>query len=296
MSNRAKQLLFVITLPIIFLSYYYLHFENWYTNAIPPESLQTLEWDLPPLSNIEKAKLNDILNQTFQYLDEGGQSYVYVSADNEYVLKFFKFHRFQTQWFIPYIPNLPTFSSYKENHITRRRERLNAVYTGHLIAYIFHQEESGLQFVQLIPSHKEQSLTVINKQGHKQIIDLGKVAYVVQKKGEMLSTIFSRLLDNDELDAVKGKIVQTLALYRSEYLKGLYDTDHGVMHNIGFVGEQPIHLDVGNFVKDSNFKLSAFYKNDLIKVANKIVVWVEKNYPQYHKEIAAIVKEELYHL
>lgn len=48
------------------------------------------KWDMLSLSNLEKERVNQILAQKFSYLGKGCQSYVFLSEDGEYVLKFVK--------------------------------------------------------------------------------------------------------------------------------------------------------------------------------------------------------------
>ena len=55
-------------------------------------------------------------------------------------------------------------------------------------------------------------------------------------------------------------------MYISEYKKGIYDRDHGVMHNTGFVEDYPFHLDVGKFSKEESMRQVKFYKKDLERI------------------------------
>lgn len=251
------------------------------------------EWTTPQLSPKEQEELSAVLNQPFTYTGEGGQSYVFSSSDQKYVLKLFKFNRFRPSWIVAMLPGGTLFSPYRENHIEKREKKLKTVFTGHQLAYDLLRNESGLYFIQLSPSLNERKISIVDKIGLKRTIDLGRLVYVIQEKGETLSTVLKSLLDEGQVELVKIRIGQVIDLYHSEYLKGIYDIDHGVMHNIGFVGSKPIHLDVGKFIQDENIKNLEFYQQDRMKIAAKIRLWIEKNYPQYHEELAQAIEEKL---
>jgi hypothetical protein len=273
---------------ILFFGSTYFNANNWHLNLKPPENLRHyISEEISFVSDTESRKLREILSQPFHYLDEGGQSYVFVSEDNQYILKLFKYHRFRTPWFISYLPDASVFSNFKQNYIDRREKKLRAVLKGHQIAYSLNRENSGLYFVQLIPSRSNSKVVILESNGGKRNVDLGKTSFVLQAKGEIVSEVFYRLLSAKDVDTVKQKCRQILDLYKSEYLKGIYDTDHGVMHNIGFVNDKPLHIDVGNFVEVDEMKDDPhFWSKDLEKVARKMQEWVEKNFPEYSQEIS----------
>ena len=63
------------------------------TSSLPfDESLETR-----PLNEEEKTLVDLILDQKFTYLGKGCQSYVFLSEDQQYVLKFFKYQRYKPQ-------------------------------------------------------------------------------------------------------------------------------------------------------------------------------------------------------
>lgn len=241
----------------------------------------------------KRAALSIILSQPFHYLGEGGQSYVFSSADQRYVLKLLKFKRLQPSWLVSHLPNISLLSNYRNKHIARKKQKLKSFFLGHTLAYDLHRQESGLILMQLYPSHVSQPVILIDKLGLQRKIDLENMVYVVQEKGETLRRVFSQLLNQGDLQAVKTRIGQVFDLYLSEYHKGIYDLDHGVMHNIGFVDDKPIHLDIGKFIYDERIKQLNEYQHDLIKVAGKIKVWIHKHYPQYDQELTEDIEGKL---
>ncbi|WP_068469527.1 hypothetical protein [Candidatus Protochlamydia phocaeensis] len=250
------------------------------------------EWAVTALDNASQAKLNAILNQPFSYLGEGGQSIVFVSEDHRYVLKLFKFRRFRPSLFVHLLPD-SLFHSYRQKHQAKREQKLFLAFSGHKLAYENHRQESGLVFIQLNPSPIEQRVSLTDKWGFTRSIDLEKTSYVIQEKGDMLSEALSRLLDQGDLATAQKRIQQLFDLYLSEYKKGIYDIDHGVMHNIGCVGDHLIHLDVGKMVRDERMTHPAFYKEDLGKIALKVKAWLHRHYPRYEDQLSQEIEERL---
>src|SRR5271163_4346243 len=86
-----------------------------------------------------------------------------------------------------------------------------------------------------------------------------------------------------------------LEMYISEYKKGIFDHDHGVLHNTGFVGNRPFHLDVGKLNKDDRIQQPDIYKKDLEHIVWKMDVWVKASYPHYYHEISDFLAGEYQH-
>ncbi len=250
------------------------------------------EWEITPLSDNEQVVLDNILNQKFSYLGEGGQSYIFASADQKYVLKLFKYKRFRPAWFINFLPDA-LFSDFRKHHIKSRAKKLTTVFDGHHVAYEKNKEGSALIFVQLNAPHIPKSVTLTDKLGFEMQVDLGETAYVLQQKGEMLRLVFPRLIKNGQIDLVKERIGQIFQMYLSEYNKGIYDDDHGVMQNFGFIEDKPFHLDVGKFKIDDNYKKSEIHEADLLKVSERMRLWFRKYYPEIYEEVTSDIEEKL---
>lgn len=251
------------------------------------------EWEIPALSEKDQLSLDNILKQKFHYVGKGAQSYVFASDDQLYVIKFFKFKHLRPAWFVDILPDISPFSAYKQKVAARKHRKLYGVFSGYKLAYDVDKDNSGLIFIQLNPSKKHQEITLIDKIGLKRTVDLGEVVYIVQQKGVTLRTALGELLDKGDISTAKSRIGQIFDLYISEYSKGIYDHDHGVMQNAGFVGDRPIHLDVGKLNKDDRMRQPEIYRPDLLKVAAKMKVWLEANYPKQAPEIVKDIEFKL---
>lgn len=244
-------------------------------------SMDTITMELPPISAVdipaltsnEHQQVLEILSQPYTYLGMGNQSFAFESADHQYVLKFFKFAHLK--------PN----EKDADTAIARSKQRrIDRIFNSHQLAYELNKDNAGLIYLQLRPDeHFQQVVDVTDRWGHKQQVDLSKVVFVLQRKTTPARTEISKLLDKGDVETAKKRFQAMIDLHLSEYSRGIYDQDHNVMHNTGFIGEKAIRFDVGKMARKEEMKTN--YHHDLERVRNRIDKWLKKYYPQYHDEI-----------
>lgn len=252
------------------------------------------EWEIPQISPEDEQQLDTILNQKFYYIGKGAQSYAFGSADQKYVLKFFKFKHLKPSLFLQILPAFPPFNHYSSKQIKRKEKKLAAVFNGYRLAYGKDKEESGLIYIHLNPSttlHKK--AVVVDKIGIERTIDLDPIVFIIQRKGVTTRAVLTEALNKGDLALAQKRIRQIFDLYLSEYQKGLYDHDHGVTHNTGFIGDKPIHLDVGKLNYDERIKQLEYYKEDLLLVTERLKHWLKSNYPKEYPSLAQNIEEKL---
>lgn len=251
------------------------------------------EWEIPPLSVDEENELHTILSQKFYYLGKGSQSYVFSSEDDKYVIKFFKFKHLKPSLFLNMLPPVFPFANYKKKQTSRKERKLNGVFQGYHLAYSIHKEEAGLIFIHLNKTdHLNKVVTLIDKVGMTHEIPLKDHVFVLQKKGKTLRAVLTECFKQKNLGVAKVRIRQIIDLYVSEYQKGAYDHDHGVMQNTGFIDSTPIHLDIGKFAPEEKMKTAEIYRKDLDIVYDKITLWMQKNFPEYTEELIQDMHEK----
>lgn len=292
---KTKVGIILLSCLLVFLSarVYYRLTDDFRMSNISYDIPHRKDWEVSALSSENSNELIRILDQKFTYLGKGAQSYVFTSEDNKYVIKFFKFKHLKPSFYINALPSVFPFANYKNSVVARKARKLESVFVGYHIAFTVHKEEAGLIYIHLNKTDNlKKSVTVLDKIGRSFEIDLDTHVFILQKKGKTLQTTLTKLLQKEKLDVAKTRIRQIFDLYVSEYKKGIYDFDHGVMHNTGFIGDQPIHLDVGKFLKKESMKKTSRYTKDLEIIYKKIDLWVQKHYPKHHAEIARDMKEK----
>lgn len=253
------------------------------THELPFRSDWAVDSPTPEL----RSQMAEILNQPFYYLGKGAQSYAFASQDQHYVLKFIKFKHLRPSFFLEALPPLLPIKSYQASQRKRKQKNLEGVFAGYRLAYDVHRPESGLIFIHLNKTNDlNLQATLKDKLGIKRVIDLDNYVFILQEKGKTTKAVLKEILDRGDLALAKQRIDQIINLYLSEYRKGIYDKDHGVMHNTGFVGDRPIHLDVGKLCRNEAMKNPEIYRQDLSLVISKFTALVRNEYPQYYEDIA----------
>ncbi|MBA3815908.1 MAG: hypothetical protein H0X29_05210 [Parachlamydiaceae bacterium] len=252
------------------------------------------EWEVAHLDSKQEQQLPTILSQQFAYLGKGAQSYAFASDDGKFVIKFFKFKHLRPSLFHDLLPTVGFIKDFKEKQVARKKRKLYGVFQGYKTAYEMHKKESGLLFVQLnITGNPSRTVTVRDKIGLKRTIDLSNIPFILQERGVTLRVVLKELLDKGDIASAEDRIGSIFDLYASEYKKGIYDHDHGVMYNTGFVGLHPIHLDVGKLVKEESMRNSEIAKGDLLLVAAKMKIWTLNLYPQYFQHLSNYIDNKI---
>jgi hypothetical protein len=185
------------------------------------------EWEVP-----SNACVLPILSQKFTYLAEGKQAYAFQSEDGKYVLKLFQMRRFTPSWTDYLCPHL----------FKRRLKNRRWVFNGHKIAYTQFPQDTGVVFLHLNPTDTlNRVLTVVDQQGNTHQIDSDTTPFVLQEKAELIFDRLEKLAPQEREKAIQA----VLDLVGRRVKKGYADRDKAVRNNYGFVGDRPIHLDVG---------------------------------------------------
>ncbi|MBS4167407.1 hypothetical protein [Parachlamydia sp. AcF125] len=264
-----------------------------YMHEVPYHS----EWEHASLSTAEQTKLDKILDQKFAYLGKGAQSFAFMSEDGRYILKLFKFKHLKPSWLVEWLPPIGILSDIRENERVKKLEKLESVFSGYHLAYKRHKKESGLLYVHLNRELDPGKIVQVrDKLGLSHFLNLNEILYVVQEKAVTTRQEMIALLSKGSVLTAIDRVNQIFDLYLQEYAKGIYDRDHGVMHNTGFVyGETvyPIHLDIGKLSSEEKIKNPEVYRSDLLKIVDKFDVWFKKNYPQYYPELMKAMENRL---
>jgi len=202
------------TLLFFALAYYFSDLATWgFTIA----RLRTTQ-SLGAVSGIDP---HPILNQKFYLKDQGGQSYVFISADEKYVLKFFK------DMPRPWIP----FKNYQQKKLGKLIRTLK----GYQLAFDKLKEETGLLYLHLSPTETALPTTLVDRISIEHPIDLSSVYFVLQKRASPISTF--------NLDQVSTLLQKRAACHIADHDPRLYD-------NLGWIDGQLVFIDPGRFVED----------------------------------------------
>lgn len=164
------------------------------------------------------------LQQKYFLRDQGGQSYVFISEDGKYILKFFK------DMPRPWLP----WPSYQKKKLGKLKRTLN----GYQLAFNRLRKETGLLHLHLAPTSSPLPVILIDRLHIEHTLDLSSVYFVLQKRAEPI-THFS--------DSTLSQIYELLQKRSSAHIA---DHDPRLHSNLGWIENHLVYIDPGRFVDD----------------------------------------------
>lgn len=240
----------------------------------------------PSLSSETSGNLS-VLDQPFSYLGHGTQSYVLVSQDGQYVLKFFRKDR-ASHPLLPLRSFLPSFVRMRlEKTLQKREMRRLKTFTSYQIAFEKLREETGL--LGFYPSrNRSQILNFTDKIGVVHHLSLSGIPFLLQRRADPFYPTLLDWIHKGELDCAKRSLSELIKLLRSRCDKGVFDKDPDLKTNFGWIDGHPIQIDVGRFSLDEMRRNPNVYRNDLIRITDRLCIWLEEQCP----ELASHLRKE----
>jgi hypothetical protein len=260
---RGKRFWLFLVLPALVLwschQLYYNKSFNFSPARIISDFSYNSEWAIVEPQDLRLLK--SILSQKFKFLAAGSQSYAFVSQDGKYVIKFFEMKHLVSR-----ISDL-----WHPEKVDYRRQNLLSIFNAHKLAYDELRQDTGLIYIHLNKSHHLQThLEAIDRLGRTHLIDLDKTEFMVQEKAELIFTRLKKLIDRGDKKEMQRCIAATLQLVQRRIDRGISDHDKAVKHNYGFVGDRPLHLDIGGIEKVSK-------PQEYNRITERINKWLQKN-------------------
>lgn len=238
-------------------------------------------WQIKTPSAQQQFIINDALNQEYTYLGKGCQSYVFISRDGQYVIKFLKYQRFRPQMWIDLFTFIPAVERYQNQKTLEKQEKLEKVFRSWKLAYEQLQEQTGVIYVHLnkVPMNGKK-LAIRDKMNFKHQIDLENTEFLVQKRAEMFAPTIQRMMKVGDANRAKRLLDKLLILLLFEYMRGIADNDHALMQNTGVMNKEPIHIDVGQFIVNDIVKDPKVYHREIFDKTYRLREWLQKHYPE----------------
>lgn len=279
-EKHASKLIALMLLCIVGYGLSRLYFEL--TGGFTESNIvSSLSYDSRFETKDTKQEVDEILSKEYDYLGKGCQSYVFLSRDGQYVLKFLKYQRFRPQAFLDYLTFIPAIDRYRSKKIIKKKEKLDKLFTSWKIAFDHLEKETGLVYLHLNKTaHLQKPLVIYDKLGIKHVLNADNLEFLVQKRADMLCQAITKCMKSQKVDEAKALLTQLIETIVSEYERGLADNDHALMQNTGVIDGQPIHIDVGQFVSDDMMKLPENYHPELFSKTYKFRIWLSKHYPE----------------
>lgn len=238
-------------------------------------------WQTSSLKKEEQAELDKVFSQAFYYMGKGCQSYVFLSEDGTYIIKFFKYQRFRTQPWLELFSFIPAVHEYQLIKSAKKINKLEGVFQSYKIAFEHLKPQSQLVYVHLNKSdHLNRKLVIYDKMGLKHELELDRFEFFVQRKATMLCPYIQDLMNQGREEEAKILLSRLIHLVVSEYQQGIADNDHALMQNTGVYNGAPIHVDIGQFVVNNQARNPSIYKQELFSKTYLLRAWLKEHYPQ----------------
>ena len=237
-------------------------------------------WNVTPLQE-EIEEIDIALSQSYRYLKSGSQSYVFISEDEQYVLKFFKHKRWRLNPLFDYIP-LPALLNAKRDRWKRKKyETIYATFNSCVASYQHLKNETGILYLHLNQTfHLNHTLIIKDRIGFKHKIPLDEIQFLLQRKAIPTDEYLLSLKETGDIETAKNAITDLLNFTVLRAQKGYSDKDPHFIRNFGFINDQVVEIDVGGFHQDPKKKLHYFYTHEIYRIQKKIIPWLNDNYPE----------------
>jgi hypothetical protein len=206
-------------------------------------------------------EIDKLLTQPFHFFGSGGQAYAFLGADNETVIKVFKYHHLDTP------------------------KQIEELILSLSIANQELKHETALLYLHLAPSTAilPNQLTLIDKLKISHVVDPNQLTFVLQKKAEPICSAIDRMMLFQDTQCVKACIDSLLSLVVSRCEKGIVDKDFRIKRNCGLIGNQAMVIDVGLFARQETLKDSEHAKRRIKKELENFRTWIRDNHPEFQE-------------
>jgi len=243
----------------------------------------------------DEREVKIALGQEYTYLESGSQSYVFISEDEQYVIKFFKHKRWRLNPFFEMVPLPATYSAKRDRWKQKKQETVESTFRSCVTSYNHFKDETGLFYVHLNPTKDlECRLIVKDRIGLKHKINLDKIQFLLQYKAIPTDTYLLKLKETGDIEGAKKAIIDLINFTVQRAKKGYSDKDPHLIRNFGFINDKVVEIDVGGFHHDPKKDLHYFYTHEIYRIQNKIIPWLNKNYPEL-SSFAEVQIQEVIH-
>lgn len=226
---------------------------------------------------------DSLLRQPFYFFGSGVQSYVFLGADGQTILKLFKHYHtpISTRWIKKLAVLPPALASYQSKVLANRQKRMESIYQSSLIALTDLKEQTGLLFADLSPPNgKYPLIELYDKIGIRHLVDLTRKPFLLQKRAQLVFPSIQASLNQNDLKGAKRKIDSLLLAISKRCQLGISNTDPIVRRNFGFIGEKAIEIDTGSFSKNPHLHQEFYLKKELYFETLELQEYLNQHSPE----------------
>lgn len=237
-------------------------------------------WEGHPLTPQESLEVEQAMGESYTYYGCGGQSYIFFSDSDRYVLKLFKQKNFTYPVWLSYLPVPYLLDRYKEKKRWKRDDKLFRDFSSYKTAFDDLQPFTGVIYIHLNPtSHLNRAITITDNLGIQHQIDLDRFDFILQKKAEYVYDRINDAVRDGDIEKAKRATAQVIHFIVNRCKLGYHDRDPNIRTNCGFIGEDMVKIDVGRLVYREEIKEPKVYLNELAKITAPFKAWLQDEHP-----------------
>ncbi|NGX63121.1 MAG: hypothetical protein KR126chlam6_00528 [Candidatus Anoxychlamydiales bacterium] len=244
-------------------------------DKINPKNFFTNHFDVKLLDD---ENLDPIFNQNYKFLAKGRQSFVFVSADDKYVIKFFRFHRYRLPLFCSFIKFIPLGNRYSQNLQNEIDDCYLKTMNSYKLVYERLKDQTATIYVHLNKTKNlNKKLKITDKFKNSYVLDLDSMGFVVQKKAQS----FEKALLDAKSDETRLNSLITAFFDNLDYMysQNIINKDRHVLQNLGVIdNSKVVEIDIGRLCKKNNFNKEKV-KKEALHYTTYLKKWIAKNVP-----------------
>jgi len=218
------------------------------------------------------------LPQSFFFLGSGVQFYAFLGEDNQTILKLFKHHHMgpSTDLAKTLLPK-----SWASPLIASREKRMSHLFMSAKIAFEELPHQTGVYFLHIGKTDCGfGNILIHDKLGIAHEIDLDQTDFILQRRAEPASKRLSRLFQENQVEEAILSMKNLLSMIENRSKLGIKNKDGNVLENCGFLGDEPIELDIGSFIYRSKSTNPDPHAKAVLRATLQLLGWVKKNHPE----------------
>ncbi|NGX56055.1 MAG: hypothetical protein K1060chlam5_00289 [Candidatus Anoxychlamydiales bacterium] len=285
-----KFIISIKILSLIVISSLCIKFYQLYTDGFRIDKINFVSFYNNKIQNEDQSnEIDEIISQRFKYLSKGCQTYVFISEDENYVLKFIRFHRYKVPFWLDNLHSKYFLDNYY-NKIKKHKEKLFLQsINSYKIAFDYLKDETKILYIHLNQTNNlNKKVTLLDKFNQKYKINLDDYGFILQKKADSLSKHLQNNKNNKTI--LQKTTLSFINLTDSIYKKGFINSDYNCIKNAGIIENTVIFTDLGSFKKIENLNNKFIYEREFNKFIKYYKRWTNK----YSPDLTVFLDEKIY--
>lgn len=196
------------------------------------------------------------------------------------MIKFFKHKHLWTPWYFKYPLKPQGLELYRQMKIRNRTRKKNKIFNGYKLSYTKLTEETGIFYIHLNKTRDlDQKIKLIDKMSFHHEIEADNYEFVLQKKMQTLGEYIAEKDNQNDYQAIRDVLRESVKLMIARSKKGFYDKDNNLLNNFGVLDGKVMIIDPGNVKEKRRIKKRYIYIPDVASRSLYIRKWLQRKRP-----------------